>query len=1097
MSKLESGSYRAPEFVDNFDGNTLDRALRARLEYLLKTLIEPPSVSIATGYFNLGGFGRLADVLRRTSGVRLLLGAEPLPAARLPERRLGEPRGERYEKSLAKEELDRAEHKLSRDRNRLPFSEQNRTSVREFLDFLDSGKIEVRRYERRFLHGKAFLFSREHGVLAGSSNFTLAGLTSNLELNLGQYQPGVVERVEEWFDRLWANARPYDLATIYREQFAEHPPYLVYLRALWERYGDELEEEAGESDRIGLTRFQTDGVFRAKRILDQYNGVLVADSVGLGKSFIAAEIFTEVIERNRQRALLIAPAQLRDGMWEQFRKRYQVGIEVLSFEQLAGDRQLGQGDGSALGSCIDAYSLVVVDEAHAFRNANTKRARALRQLLRGDPPRKVVFLTATPVNNSLWDLYDLLTYFVGHDAVFADRGIPSLRERFRQTDKEDPFSLSPDALFDILDATTVRRTRHFVQRFYPNDNFHLKDGTEVLIRFPDPVVRSISYDMDEVLPGFFDEFAKVLTSGKGTSRLTMARYWPTRYRLGGTPDARESALVGLIRSGLLKRFESSAHAFAQTVRRMITAHDQFVGAVAEGKIQSSDSLSALRDTDSDEAWKELLREGEPVMDDLDTGKLIEDVNSDRVLLERLHVRASEIRAENDPKLKLLVEELARIAAEAEREGISDRDIRNRRKVLVFSYFGDTVKWIAERLLNVVNVDRRLACYRDRIAVVKGTESFEGITRRNAVFGFAPKSTEAPPALSDDKFDILVTTDVLAEGMNLQQCGRIINYDLPWNPMRLVQRHGRIDRIGSPHEKVFLVCVFPDRQLEALLALEERIRRKLAQAAASIGLDQTVIPGTAQTEHVFADDRKQIEALRKGDPSLFERGGEGVHAHSGEEYRQELRKGIERWGDRIQTLAWGVGSGFVGATRTGHVFCARVFDRVFMRFVPLDRGAEIVRDSLTCLGILSCTEHTERALPEVYVDRAFGAWERARRDIYEEWMRATDPATVQPSVRPLFRAAADHVRMHPADGLSIEERDRVADALEAPWGIRQERRLREVFTPDRIAPGEQTRIVADVVNELGLQPWQAPEPLDPIEEDEVNLVVWMGILATES
>ena len=165
----------------------------------------------------------------------------------------------------------------------------------------------------------------------------------------------------------------------------------------------------------------------------------------------------------------------------------------------------------------------------------------------------------------------------------------------------------------------------------------------------------------------------------------------------------------------------------------------------------------------------------------------------------------------------------------------------------------------------------------------------------------------------------------------------------------------------------------------------------------------------------------------------------------------------------------------------------------MRFVPVEPDAGIERDTLTCLGILSCTEHTERTLPERFAERAFGAWERARRDIHDEWMRATDPATLQPAIRPLFRAAAAHVRMCPASGLSVEERDRVADALEAPWGIRQERRLREVFTPDRVAPGELTRAIADVVNELGLQPWKPPEPLDPIEEAEVNLVVWMGVL----
>ena len=434
--------------------------------------------------------------------------------------------------------------------------------MRELLDFLDSGKIEVRRYENRFLHGKAFVFSGKQGVLAGSSNFTLAGLTSNLELNLGQYQPACC-REGRGVVRPALERRPSVRSRRHLQGAVRRAPSLPDLSACpmgavrrrTRRGGRGLGPDPAHAlpDRRGVP-CEAD----PRADTTAFWSPTAWDS---GKSFIAAEIFTEVIERNRQRALLIAPAQLRDGMWRQFRRRYQVGIEVVSFEQLAGDRQLGQGDGSALGSNIGDYSLVVIDEAHAFRNADTKRARALRQLLRGDPPRKVVLLTATPVNNSLWDLYDLLTYFVGHDAVFADRGIPSLKERFRQADKEDPFSLSPDTLFDILDATTVRRTRHFVQRFYPNDNFRLQDGTEVTIRFPDPVVRSRSYDLDEVLPGFFDEFAEVLDAGEGEPRLTMARYWPTRYRRDGVPDARETALVGLIRSGLLKRFESSAKAF--------------------------------------------------------------------------------------------------------------------------------------------------------------------------------------------------------------------------------------------------------------------------------------------------------------------------------------------------------------------------------------------------------------------------------------------------------------------------------------------------------------------------------------------------------
>ena len=231
-----------------------------------------------------------------------------------------------------------------------------------------------------------------------------------------------------------------------------------------------------------------------------------------------------------------------------------------------------------------------------------------------------------------------------------------------------------------------------------------------------------------------------------------------------------------------------------------------------------------------------------------------------------------------------------------------------------------------------------------------------------------------------------------------------------------------------------------------------------------------------------------------DASLFERGGEEVHAHSGEEYRQELRKGIERWGDRIRNLPWGVGSGFVGGRRTGYVFCARVFDRVFMRFVSVDPNAKLERDTLTCLGLLSCDEESARVLPDAFAEGVYDAWERARKDIYEEWELATDPASLQPEVRPLFRAAADHVRMHPAEGMSLAERDRLADALEAPWGARQERSLREAFKPEDAKGGESTRRIAEVVRELGLQPWTAPKPLDPIVEDEINLVVWMGVLA---
>ncbi len=1073
-----------PEFVDNRNGNTLAAALNARLNHLADALRQPVDVAIATGYFNPEGFARVAQALERAGKVRLLLGAEPTPPPVRPVRHLVDPRGSGFEAKLTRDALE-ANHKgLLRDRDRLEFTPGTDRAVRQLLDFLGSGRIEVRRYEKQFLHGKAYLFSAGNGVIAGSSNFTVAGLTTNLELNLGQYQPAVATQVERWFEELWIEAVPYDLAAIYEARFTEYTPYLIYLRVLWERYGKELTAEATATGQIRLTRFQNDGLDRGRRILDRYNGVLIADSVGLGKTFLAGELLRDTIERKRQRALLIAPAALRDGTWARFKARFQLGVEVKSFEQVSEGR---------LDARPEEYSVVVIDEAHAYRHADTGRAQALRKLLRGDPPKHVVLMTATPVNNSLWDLYELLTYFIGHDAVFADIGIPSLKRRFQVAAAQDPFTLKPDVLFDLLDATTVRRTRHFVQRYYPSDKVELKDGTRVTIQFPKPHVASATYDLDEVLPGFFDEFADILQPDDGDPRLTMARYWPSRYRRRGKPEAREVALVGLIRSGLLKRFESSARAFANTLAKMIRTHDNFLRALDSGVIPAPEALADIEETDNDEAWEQLFAEGTQLAGtDFDVPRLRAAVESDRRLLDQLHRRAATVTPDNDPKLRLLTEALVEALRDAEKRGRTDAEIRNRRKVLIFNYFADTAEWIAEYLRDKLDTDRRLAAYRGRMAVVRGTEGYEDVGRREAVYGFAPDSTEAPSGFTEDRFDILITTDVLAEGMNLQQASRIINYDLPWNPMRLVQRHGRIDRIGSPHSDVYLTCIFPDRQIEKLLALEDRIRRKLAQAAASVGLEDEVIPGSKVSEHFFADSLAEIDRLKRGDAALFETAGEDVHAHSGEEYRQELRKALERYEREIKDLPGAAGSGMRMGRERGHFFCARVDDRVFLRFVPWDNPKEVDRDSLACLRRITCNEGTPRVMPSDLRDGAYSAWERARQDIFDEWQKATDPANLQPAIRPLFRAAAAHVRSDIPEGMTRDEADRVVEALEAPWGLRIEKALRNVFTPETARGAETTRKIVEQVKVLGLQPWKPPEPLPPIDEDEVVLVVWMAV-----
>jgi len=1083
-----------PEFIDNRDSNTLAAALCGHLDWLAEAYRQPVELAIATGYFNPEAFAMIAERLARLPRVRLMLGAEPIPPPVRPVRKPGDPRGPRFEARLVHEAIRANYEGLIKDRNHLAFAPETDAALRSLLEFLASGRMEVRRYEKAFLHGKAYIFSDEEGAIAGSSNFTAAGLATNMELNLGRYEPTPVRQVKQWFEDLWAEAAPFDLAAIYKARFAEYDPYLIYLRVLWELYGHELEEEQGRDTRIRLTTFQNDGVWRARHILDGYNGVIVADGVGLGKTFIAGEIMREAVEDRRQRVLLVSPAALRDGMWARFAARHQLYLENVSYEQLMDDVQLG-GAGRYLQCRANDYAMVVVDEAQAFRNPDAKRTQAIRQLLLGKPPKKLVLLTATPVNNSLWDLYYLLTLFVGHDAVFSARGIRSLKEKFQEATKEDPYDLRPDMLFDVLDEVTVRRTRHFVKRYYPHDRVVGPGGLEIPVQFPEPHVEAVTYDLDEVLPDFFDEFEEALAPEDGDPLLTMAMYCPSKYRRDAMVDESQVALVGLVRSGLLKRFESSVRAFALTAGRMVERHEAFLAALDKGFILTPKALAEWANVDSDEEWEQLLRDtaAEPTVE-YDVARLRADVQNDRDLLRGFAERASKVTARACPKLAELVDALVDVLRKAHEDGIGEDDIRRKRKVAIFSYFADTADWIEEHLRHVLDRDRRLAEYRGRLVSVAGQERRGGVSREDAVFGFVPESSDAPPGRDTDLYDILITTDVLAEGVNLQQCRNVINYDLPWNPMRLVQRHGRIDRIGSPHKDVYVLCFFPDKRLDALLDLENRIRRKLAQAAATIGVESEVIPGGATSDVVFSGTRAEIESLRREETDLLETAGEDPRAHTGEEYRQELRKGLQTRGEAVKTLPWAAGSGIVGGPERGHFFCARVGDRVFLRFVPAS-GADVVRNTLNCLRTITCAEDSPRHLPPELAEATYGAWERARRDIYDEWTFSTDPANLQPRIRPFFRAAAEHLRKYPPVGVSQSELDATIEALEAPWGVRFERALKAVFDPEADKPLAASAVLVEKVQELGLQPFVQPEPLPVIDEDEIALVCWMAIDGT--
>ena len=258
-------------------------------------------------------------------------------------------------------------------------------------------------------------------------------------------------------------------------------------------------------------------------------------------------------------------------------------------------------------------------------------------------------------------------------------------------------------------------------------------------------------------------------------------------------------------------------------------------------------------------WKKVLHQPLTLYE---ADKLTADVENDLALLTRFAEESGRVRPEEDPKLKALIEELASIAAQSVEDSTSDEEEGDNRKVLIFSYFKDTALWIVEWLNTVIEEDERLACYRGRLVATCGTpDETEVIESDRAAWAFAPRTAAPDTYAGQDLYDILIATDVLAEGVNLQQCRHIINYDLPWNPMRLVQRHGRIDRLLSTHKRVYLRTFFPDAVLDSLLMLEERVRRKLALAAASVGVADAPIEEGAQRDQSFSRLASKLSGFR--------------------------------------------------------------------------------------------------------------------------------------------------------------------------------------------------------------------------------------------
>ena len=1121
---------------------TVGDAIKKMFNQLRIASVVTPGISIATAYINPAGYSLIADELNATTRVRLLIGAEPEFEA--SQAFINNDADSKRRLAAA---IDDHDNWLKAERDATGFTKEALENAKAMVTWLRSTtgeepKVEVRRYEKGFLHGKAYISEGfMKSAIAGSSNFTYAGLAKNAEINLGTYGPnGHAQDVIDWFEHYWEQSKPFDLASLYDSQWYPHEPWVVFARMLEELYGDHIDEE-GATGTLGLTAFQRDGVARMRRLLSKNGGVLVADEVGLGKSFLAGELIKTAVEVNRQRVVIICPAALKESMWEPFLDQHVPSrhVKVYSFEQVRNKSDASKDEYTSFINEIEDYALVVVDEAHNLRNSGAGRSKAVDNLiLSGKSPKQVVLLTATPVNNSLYDLETLVKYFIRNDAQFASIGIPSIREYIKRAQDMDPQNLTPDHLFDLMDQVAVRRTRKFVKDNYQGDKIVGRDGKEVTIAFPTPKSRRIDYTLSAKGRALVSKVLYALAIDENESlnsysarknepdRLVLARYTSSKYLLSGDLEEYQIANAGLLRSAVLKRMESSPKALLMTLRKLSSAHATFIVALEAGYVITGAALAELTSSEDDD-FMSILEDFDATRSDVrpakefDITNLLEDASSDLRLLNELIVLTEEVQRLDDPKFEKLVEELEQIVVNSEKvdkNGLSEGD---RRKVIIFSSFADTVIDIHEKLTEYIssNPGSNLARYQGRIAepilgAYKSTHesgASGGIDqggRAKVLAGFAPKTAgelrDGRP-IHHDEFDILITTDVLSEGVNLQQAGQIINYDLPWNPMRIVQRHGRIDRIGSEHPYVYLGLYFPNELLDEMLHLEETLTRKLAQAHAAVGEHIEVLSNSAKRNEVILADK----SMEKMDELLESRGGS--RALSGEEFRRRLDLHLKNSSaaKKSKSLPYGSGSGFRNKqlTKNAYVFCVKVAGHAkpWFRYVEATADWQVARQegqpeiSAESLVSLIAADPGSQGTPRELTDQAyaavFDAWQVAQDDVFEKWTELTDPAKLAPNPPKSFRDAYALVHDHGAF-LGTERQRQILARLNA---VPTSTVSREVRATIDSGENNKTRI-EEIVKLIELAGIQAPPPVEPlprVEKHQVKLVCWMAVTGDTS
>ena len=875
------------------------------IDKLKEDLKSGTKVSIISAYFTIFAYQELRKELNKIDSLRLLFSMPTFVENKKDINREFKLSGS-YESGLAG---DRYEMKL---KNELKQSE----IAKECAEWIRK-KVEVRAYdEEHALPQKMYIMEQNDGedsYIFGSSDFTSSGLgvvsSNKSEMNTYMKDTTSTQAMLNLFNKAWNdNEKVKDvkkallesLEVVYRENTSEFI-YFVTLYNIFKDYLSDLTEEEIVKSKTGfkdsvvwnkLYNFQKDGVLGAIDKLEKYNGCILADSVGLGKTFEALAII-KYYELRNNRVLVLCPKKLREN-WLVYRGNRRDNIlgedrlnyDVLNHTDLS--RYTGHsGDINLEEVYWENYDLIVIDESHNFRNNNnskenkeTRYSRLLNQIIKKGVKTRVLMLSATPVNNRMNDLKNQIAFATeGNDKALSADGIKSIEQTLRKAqmafnkwndleeDKsvESLLEMLEVDYFKLLDMLTIARSRKHIQKYY---------DTTSIGKFPErlkPI--NVKADVDTK-----NDFIKLAELNKLIKSLNLAIYSPMKYVLPSKVEQyskkydtnmgktvfkqtdREESLVHLMRINILKRMESSIHSFAITVLKILKN--------IEGTLEKINTFEDfVEELDVEELDIEDNRlDGVLIgsknvkihLKDIDKIRWESELEADKVILEKILKEANKITVERDKKLVELQELI--------KQKVENPLNKENKKIIIFTAFADTAKYLYDNISTYI-LDE-LGLYS---ALVTGSDNpktnLKGVKTEfnNILTNFSPRSKERRDK-DKPEIDILIATDCISEGQNLQDCDYLINYDIHWNPVRIIQRFGRIDRIGSQNEVIQLVNFWPNMELDEYINLESRVSGRMVMLDMSATGEENIIEEKT-TMNDLEYRKKQLKQLQDQVPDI--------------------------------------------------------------------------------------------------------------------------------------------------------------------------------------------------------------------------------------